>query len=78
MKRGALTFALRDVPLAEHFTTFLLCLSDARIDTLPLQPAALVFVSYGFVLIRVQVLDSLDLLVRVYSLTRFPFLTKTT
>ena len=32
------------VPLAGHFTTFPLCLSVARIDTPPLQPAALAFV----------------------------------
>ena len=45
--------ALRDVPLAGHFITFSLCFFVARIDTPPLQPAALAFVSYGFVLIRV-------------------------
>ena len=32
-------------------------MSVARIDTPPLQPAALVFVSYGFVFVRVRVRD---------------------
>ena len=35
--------------------TFSLFLSVARIDTPPLKPAALAFVSYGFVLARVRV-----------------------
>ena len=52
---GTPTFALRDVPLAGHFITFSLCLSVARIDTPPLQPAASAFVSYGFALVRVRV-----------------------
>ena len=52
---GTPTFALRGVPLAGLFITFSLCLSVARIDTPPLQPAALAFVSYGFVLVRVRV-----------------------
>ena len=49
------TFLLRDVPLAGHFITFSLCLSLGRIDTPPLQPEALAFVSYGFILVRVRV-----------------------
>ena len=52
---SALTFALRDIPLAGHFITFSLCLSVARIDTPPLHPAALSFVSYGILLVRVRV-----------------------
>ena len=55
MEGGTPTFALRDIPLAGHFINFSLCLSVARIDTPPLQPAALAFVSYGFVLVRVRV-----------------------
>ena len=54
MEGGTPTFALRDVPLAGHFITFSLRLSVARIDTPPLRPAALAFVSYGFVLVRVR------------------------
>ena len=41
---------------APMYITFSLCLSVARIDTPPLQPASLVFVSYGFVLARVRVI----------------------
>ena len=44
-----------DVPLAGNFITFSLCVSVARIDMPPLQPTALAFVSYGFVLVRVRV-----------------------
>ena len=55
---GTFIFALRGAPLAGHFITFSLCLSVARIDTPPLQPAALAFVSYGFVLVRVRVRDA--------------------
>ena len=42
IERGAPTFALRDTPLAGHSN-----LPVARIDTPPLLPAALAFVSYG-------------------------------
>ena len=41
MEGGTPTSALRDVQLAGHFITFSLCLSVARIDKPPLQPAAL-------------------------------------
>ena len=47
---------LRDITLAGYFTSFSLCLTVARVDTPPLQPAAFAFVSYGFVLVRVRVL----------------------
>ena len=50
---GTPTSALRDVPLAGNFITFSLCLSVVRIGAPPLQPAALPFVPYGFVLVRV-------------------------
>ena len=43
-----------------HFITFPLCLSVTRIDTPPLQPEAVAFVSYGFVLVRVRVPSSPD------------------
>ena len=52
---GTPTFALRGAATAGHFITFSLGLSVARIDTPPLQFAALVFMSYGFVLVRVRV-----------------------
>ena len=55
-EEGTPTFALGNVPLAGYFITFSLCLSVARIDSPPIQPAALAFVSYGFVLVRVRVL----------------------
>ena len=45
----------RVILLAGHSIAFSLCLSVALIDTPPLQPAALAFVAYGFVLVRARV-----------------------
>ena len=45
-------------PLAGHIIAFAL-LSVARIETPPLQPAAVFFVPYSYVLVRVRVLASL-------------------
>ena len=51
---GGLT-ALRHMGSNMYPIYFSLCLSVARIDTPPLQPAAFAFVSYGYVLVRAQV-----------------------
>ena len=48
---GTPTFAMRDVLLAGNSASFSLCLSFALIEAPVLQPAALAFVSYGFVLV---------------------------